>query len=182
MIGFRQGLWRVVVPLLIVIPLSAQRTAFDEREVKAVFLFNFVQFVEWPSTAFDAPASPIVIGVLGEDPFGPLLDEVVKGEVVKDRELTVVRFRRVEDIKTCHVLFISSSESRNLERILAALRGQPTLTVGESTGFTTSGMVRFVTEQSRVRLEVNVAAVKAAGLIISSNLLRSARLVGTAGN
>ena len=158
---------------------AAQRT-FDEREVKAVFLLNFVQFVDWPSSAFSTPESPVVIGVLGEDPFGRLLDEVVAGEIVKGRTLSITRYRRVEDVKSCHVLFISPSESAQYEHIMAALRSQPTLTVGETENFTTRGMIRFLTESNRIRLEVNVDAAKTAGLTISSNLLRAARIVGGA--
>jgi hypothetical protein len=173
---------RLVVGLVVVwlaLPASApaQRTTFDEREVKAVFLFNFVQFVDWPETAFSSPEAPVVIGVLGNDPFGHLLDDVVRGEMVKGRPLTVERFRRVEDIIACHVLFISPSEVRMYEHILTVLGAQPTLTVGETESFTSLGMIRFLTERNRVRLEVNVEKAKAAGLTISSNLLRSARIV-----
>ena len=160
------------------LPAAAQRTAVDERDVKAVFLFNFVQFVDWPSTAFSSPDAPLVIGVLGDDPFGPLLDQVVEGEVLKGRALSVVRFRRVEDIKVCHVLFVSASEAVRYEHILTVLRAQPTLTVGDTASFTAHGMIRFLTDQNRVRFEVNMDAVRAAGLIISSNLLRSARIIG----
>jgi hypothetical protein len=156
---------------------AAQRSPFDEREVKAVFLFNFVQFVDWPANAFSGPEAPVVIGILGNDPFGRLLDDVVQGETVKGRPLVVTRFRRVEDIKACHVLFISPSETERYEHILAALEAQPTLTVGETENFTARGMVRFLTEKNRVRLEVNVEKTKAAGLTISSNLLRAARIV-----
>lgn len=157
--------------------VPAQRAPFDEREVKAVFLFNFVQFVDWPANSFSSPEAPIVIGILGNDPFGRVLDDVVMGETVKGRPIVVTRFRRVEDIKACHVLFISPSEAAMYERILAALDTQPTLTVGETERFTALGMVRFLTEQNRVRLEVNVEKAKAAGLTISSNLLRAARIV-----
>jgi hypothetical protein len=161
---------------------SGQQAPFNEREVKAVFLFNFVHFVEWPAAAFDNPQSPVVICVLGEDPFKELLDEVVNGESVGSRPLLVERFRRLEDMRDCHVLFINTSETPNQTRILAALRDVPTLTVGETADFATrGGIIRFLTEQNRVRLEVNVAAAKAAGLTISSNLLRSARIVGEGG-
>ena len=150
----------------------------SDREVKAVFLFNFAQFVEWPQAAFENPQSPIVIGVLGEDPFSRTLDDVVKGETVRNRQLIVTRYRRVEDIMTCHILFVSASETQRYEPILASLRGRPTLTVGETEGFATrGGMVRFVSERNRVGLHVNVGAAKAAGLTISSNLLRPAKIV-----
>ena len=168
-------LWSVAVPA------PGQAVQFNEREVQAVFLFNFAQFVDWPAVAFSSSDAPLVIGVLGSDPFGPLLDQVVQGEVIRNRRLTVVRFRRVEDIKSCHVLFISASESERYEQIFEALRAKPTLTVGETANFSGRGMVRFLTEQNRVRLEVNVDAAKAAGLTISSNLLRAARIVGTRG-
>jgi hypothetical protein len=175
----RQAFWLAVVCFAFTLPAPAQRAAFDERDVKAVFLFNFVQFVDWPSSAFTGPDAPVIIGILGDDPFGRLLDEVVEGEVLKGRPLSVVRFRRVEDIKVCHVLFISPSEAARYEHILMVLSTQPTLTVGETASFTTRGMIRFLTDRNRVRLEVNVDALKAAGLTVSSNLLRLARLVGT---
>jgi hypothetical protein len=164
--------------LALPVHVPAQRSPFDEREVKAVFLFNFVQFVDWPANAFSSPDAPIVIGILGNDPFGRVLDDVVMGEMVKGRLIVVTRFRRVEDIKACQVLVNSPSEAAMYERILAALDTQPTLTVGETEKFTAQGMVRFLTEQNRVRLEVNVEKAKAAGLTISSNLLRAARIVG----
>lgn len=176
--SFRHGLLLAAVWAALALPATAQRPAFDEREVKAVFLFNFVQFVEWPSIAFASPDAPVVIGILGDDPFGRLLDDVVEGEMVKGRRLSVVRFRRVEDIKVCHVLFVSPSEAAKYPRILTALSTQPTLTVGETASFTSRGMIRFLTDRNRVRLEVNPEAVKAAGLTISSNLLRAARIVG----
>ena len=164
--------------LALAVPAPAQRAAFDEREVKAVFLFNFAQFVDWPANAFSAPEAPIVIGILGEDPFGAVLDEVVGGEIVKGRRLAISRFRRVEDINTCHILFVSPSEAGLYEHILTSLIGLPILTVGEAANFTNRGITRFLTEQNRVRLEINLAAAKAAGLTISSNLLRAARIVG----
>jgi hypothetical protein len=167
-----------VVWLALAAPAPAQRASFDEREVKAVFLFNFAQFVDWPSTAFSGPDSPIVIGILGDAPFASVLDAAVQGEVVKGRRLVVSRFRRVEDIETCHILFVSPSEARLYEHILTSLDGRPILTVGEAANFTNRGIIRFLTEENRVRLEVNLAAAKAAGLTISSNLLRAARIVG----
>lgn len=174
----RRALCLAIVWLAFSVPIPAQRASVDELEVKAVFLFNFVQFVDWPENAFSGPEDPVVIGVLGSDPFGQLLDDVVRGEMVKGRSLVVTRFRRVEDIKSCHVLFISPSLARMYEHILTTLDAQPTLTVGETENFTALGMVRFISEQNRVRLEVNVEKARAAGLTISSNLLRAARIVG----
>ena len=160
---------------------SAQGQRFNEQDVKAVFLFNFAHFTEWPAQAFPDARAPLVIGLLGDDPFGRALDEAVAGETVRNRPLVVSRFRRVEDIGACHILFISSSEARSHAGIFARLEGRPILTVGETEGFARrGGMIRFVSEQTRIRLRVNVGAIRSAGLVVSSRLLRAAEIVDTA--
>lgn len=154
-----------------------------EYQIKAVFLFNFTQFVDWPTNAFAGATAPLVIGVLGTDPFGKDLDEVVHGEKIKGHSLVVQRYDRVEDIKDCHVLFISHSEKSRLEQILAALKGRSTLTVADAEGFARRGvMVRFVTQKRKIRLRINLEAAKAAGLTLSSKLLRSAEIVAPGGD
>src|SRR5205823_641343 len=138
------------------------------------------QFVEWPSTAFAGATSPIVIGILGESPFGSYLDETVRAETVDNRPLEVQRYRRVDEIKACHVLFISRSEANHLEQILPALKDRSVLIVGDSDDFVQrGGMVRLATVQNKVRLIVSVEAAKAANLTISSKLLRSADVVAS---
>jgi len=149
-----------------------------EYQLKAVFLFNFAQFVDWPQESFPEAQTPLVIGVLGEDPFGTYLDDIVSGETVNNRQLEIQRYRRVDEMKTCHILFISQSESKRLEQIVAALKGRSVLTVSDSVGFTRSGgMIRFVTERNKLRLRINLEAATAANLTISSKLLRPAEIV-----
>src|SRR5882762_8203434 len=97
--------------------LLAQTAPSRENQIKAVFLFNFAQFVEWPAQAFPEARTPLVIGVLGDDPFGAFLDETVRGEKVNNRPLVVQRYRRVEDIEICHILFISASETAKMDRV-----------------------------------------------------------------
>src|SRR2546430_867752 len=97
------------------------------------------QFVEWPAQAFASQRSPLVIGVLGSDPFGAALDEVVRGEVVNGRTLEVRRYQRVEEVKDCHILFISRSERPRLEQILAHLQGRSVLTVSDLEDFARQG-------------------------------------------
>jgi hypothetical protein len=158
--------------------LPSQSAPAAEYQVKAIFLFNFAQFVDWPSGAFSGAQTPLVIGVLGEDPFGGYLDETVRGERVNNRSLTVQRYRRVDDIKTCHVLFISRSEEGRLEQILASLKARNILTVADAESGARRGvMIRFVTEQNKIRLRINLAAARAANLTISSKLLRLAEIV-----
>jgi len=160
--------------------LQAQAATSKEYPLKAVFLFNFAQFVEWPAKAFPEAQTPLVIGVLGEDPFGSYLDETVRGEKVNNRPLVIERYRRVEEIKVCHILFISRSENDQLDKIFTGLKGRNILIVGETDGFSRGGgMIRFVTEKNKTRLRVNLEAVRAANLTISSKLLRPAEIVTT---
>jgi hypothetical protein len=158
--------------------LSAQTEPSAEYKLKAVFLFNFAQFVEWPAWVFHTNDTPLVIGILGDDPFGAYLDDLVNGEKIGDRHLVVQRYKRAEDIKDCHILFISSSESGDLEDILAHLHDRNILTVGDTDSFTRrGGMVRFVTESGKIRLRINLEAATDSGLTISSKLLRAATVV-----
>jgi hypothetical protein len=153
-------------------PVRAQ-TPSAEYQVKAVFLFNFAQFVDWPASAFPTPQAPIVIAVLGKDPFGAYLDNLMRGERIGERPLVIRRCNRTEELAGCHLVFISRSESRDLEAIVARLKGQPLLTVSDADAFTRyGGMVRFVMEGGRIRLRINVEAARASQLTISSKVLR----------
>lgn len=154
--------------------------ASDEYRLKAVFLFNFAQFVEWPPSAFPEEQSSFIIGVLGDDPFGPVLDETVRGETVGTKPLVIQRYRRVQQVNACHILFISKSESGRLDSITEALRGRNILTVSDIEDAALRGvMIRFLTENRKIRLRINLSAAKLAGLTISSKLLRPADIVGT---
>lgn len=167
--------------LLALLPLSrlsSQDPHPTADQVKAVFLFNFAQFVEWPDTAFAGPDAPLVIGILGGDPFGAYLDETVRGEMARGRPLVVRRFQRVEDVKNCHILFLSPSEKSRLEAILGSLKGRPILVVSDMPGFLRrGGMVGFAYERNRVRVRINPVAAAAAGLTISSKLLHAVEIV-----
>lgn len=148
-------------------PISA------EYQLKAVFLFNFAQFVEWPPRAFAKSNAPLIIAVLGDDPFGTYLDDLVRGEKVGERPLIVRRYPHGDEPADCHIIFICRSESRDLEKILAQLQGRSVLTVSDVDSFTRQGgMVRFVTENGKIRLRINVEAAKACDLTISSKILR----------
>lgn len=155
--------------------------ALSEQRLKAVFLFNFSRFVEWPPSAFTAADAPFVIGVFGRDPFGSDLDDVARGEAVNGRQLLVKRVRSVEDAAACQILFIPQSERANLDEILAALARSNTLTVSDLDGAARHGtMIRLVTDHDKIRLHINVESARAAGLTISSKLLRAAEIVTTA--
>jgi hypothetical protein len=158
----------------------AQTPAANEFQVEAVFLFNFTQFVIWPSTAFTDATDPFVICLLGEDRFGAYLDDTIRGERIAQRSMVVKRYRRLDDIDVCHILFISKSEGSKVSEILVRLQGRNVLSVSDADNFgRRGGMIRFVVEHNHVRLRVNLQAAKAAGLTISSKLLRVVDIVET---
>jgi YfiR/HmsC-like len=148
-----------------------------EYQVKAAFLLNFTKFIEWPAAAFDSPDSPIVICILGEDPFGRQLDQVVEGEVVNGRKVTALRVKSLPPQKTCHVLFVAKADE-DLRKSLPEV-GPGVLTVGEGESFLRSGgTIAFVIENRRVRFGINETKAANAGLVVSSKLLNLARSVG----
>ncbi|HEV8263470.1 MAG TPA: YfiR family protein [Gemmatimonadales bacterium] len=162
---------------------TAQAVRASEYQVKAVFLFNFAQFVDWPAEAFPASDTPLVICVLGNDPFGAALDQTVRDERRGGRAFQVRRYQSVDEIKTCHILFISRSEGDRPQAILAGLKNRPILTVSDADGFAErGGMIRFVTDRNRIRLQLNLAATEAAHLTISSKLLRVAEVIRRSGS
>ena len=182
--GSRRVAWILMSMLLLGARpgLTAQTGHVSEYELKAVFLFNFVQFVEWPPEAFSDSRTPLVIGVVGDDPFGPFLDETVSGETVRQRPLEIRRYQGMDEITTCHLLFISESETERLDEILTALKDRSILTVSDDERFTQrGGVIRFVVDRARIRLQINLEAAQAARLTISSKLLRLAEVVGSGG-
>ena len=158
--------------------LLVQNPRASEYQLKAVFLFNFVQFVEWPVTTAPDAGVPLLIGILGTDPFGPFLDETVRGERLGARPILVRRYRQLTDLEDCNILFISRSENDRVREILSTLKNRPVLTVSDGDGFANQGgMIQFVTDKSRIRLRINLEAAQAANVTISSKLLRVAEIV-----
>ena len=142
----------------------------DEYQVKAAFVFNFAKFVEWPREAF-SDGGTLVVGVVGDDPFGGALDRL-NGSTANGRRLRIKRLRLGDNLRACNILFVSKSESRNLGKILDSLKGTSVLTIGEMPQFNQSGgMIRFVIQSSKVRFEINAGAASQARLRISSKLL-----------
>lgn len=172
------GLWLVAACLPGPVTASAQgeKESFKEYDVKAVFLFHFAQFVEWPDASFPESGSPLVIGVLGPDPFGPILDKAVQGERIRDRPLEVRRFTKPQDVSGCHLLYICPGDKRRIDEALSRLHGQAVLTVSDHPAFTEAGgIVGMRTAKGRVRFSINVRSAEEAGLKISAKLLSVAQ-------
>lgn len=162
--------------MLLVILLSAgsrliAAEASLEYQVKAVCVLNAARFVSWPASAFANADSTLVVGILGENPFGSALQSVVEGETVHQRQI-VVRRVRLEEAAAVHVLFISNSERGHLEGILRALGTASVLTISEIDRFTQNGgMLGLALANGKIRFEVNSDAVRRAQLKIDSQFL-----------
>jgi hypothetical protein len=142
-----------------------------EYQIKAAFLFNFAKFIDWPSHKFTEPDSPFIIGVVGDDPFGGLLEEAVQDKTINDRTVIVAHIDSLQELRKCHILFVCRSEAERLGSILSEVRGDNVLTVGESDNFIShGGMINFVMEGDTVHFQINDGAARHAGLKISSKL------------
>jgi hypothetical protein len=150
----------------------------SEHQVKAAFLYNFMKFVEWPPGMAGPGRGPIVIGVLGRDPFGPVLDETFGGKSLAGRKFEVRRYTTVEELQVCHMLFISSDEDDGRDRVLKALHGTAVMTVSDGRGFVKSGgIIELLLEDNKIRFDINLSEAKKSGLRISAQLLQLARKV-----
>jgi hypothetical protein len=146
-----------------------------EYQVKAAFLLNFTKFIEWPVSDQPASSAPFTICILGEDPFGPALDQIIEGETANGQRIAVQRSRR-EPVKNCQLLYVDKAE-RGIPEILTNV-GRGVLTVGEGENFLREGgMIAFVLENRRVRFNINLPAARNASLKFSSKLLNVAKVV-----
>jgi hypothetical protein len=154
--------------------LIAQEQKPTEYDVKAAYLFNFGKFVKWPAREMSLARS-FNICVLGRDPFGSKLDELVSGEVLEGKRLSVFRVSSATEASACPIIFISRSEGSRLPAILTALRRHPVLTVSDISGFSNKGgMIEFLMQGEKVRFQVNLPAAQRSGLVFSSELLKVA--------
>jgi hypothetical protein len=178
-----RGRWRKWIVVCLTVGLGLCRPCacegadeVSQYQVQAAFLLNFTKFVEWPASAFAAQDSPIAICILGADPFGSALDQMVAEEEVNGRKVAARRVKQAPPPKSCQVLYAGGSE-KDVSKILSAL-GPGTLTVGEGEAFVRDGgMIAFVIEKRRVRFEIDRAAAEKAGLKLSSRLLNVAKSV-----
>ncbi len=168
----------IVIGVLAAPALRGQE--IDEYQVKAAFLYNFAKFVEWPAQSFRSRQDPIVVCVLGHNPFGNSLEQVIRGKLIDGRDLAFRQVDSAEEAGACQILFISSSEGKRFRSLSENLKPAGILTVGEAQGFAANGgVINFKLDGGRVRFEINVDAAEHAQLQISSKLLSLAQIVKT---
>jgi hypothetical protein len=159
---------------------GGDRPAPTEHEVKAAFLYNFAKFVKWPDDATQGPR--FVIAVLGDDPFGEVLEKTFAGKTLLERPVEIRRCKTVTAAKESQILFIGTLARGRLDEVFRILGSAGVLTVGESDGFTDQGgMIGFRMSEGTVHFEINLDRVEAAGLKMSSQLIRLAQRVKSAG-
>jgi hypothetical protein len=157
---------------------SRAAVALTEYEVKAGFLYHVGWFVEWPAATAQGRASTFIIGVLGTNPFGGVLDDVMRGKTIHERPVMIKYYQRVEEAVSSHVLFISASENTRVPVILAVLAQMPVLTVSDLERFTErGGMVALRLVDRKVHFDINMDATERVGLKLSSQLLRLAKVI-----
>jgi hypothetical protein len=183
-----RALWNSLLTLALAVGLilatgsasiPAAVAPFNEYEIKAAFLYNFIKFTEWPAEEIGRSDEPFIIGVLGKDPFGAALDKIIEGETIHNKKVVARRFPRMDEAAAnSHVLFISSSEENNLAAILKLLAGQAVLTVSEINNFTQrGGIIHLKKENNRIVFDVDLATAKQAGLSMNAQLLKLAKVV-----
>ena len=175
--GVALGVLLVCMGISVEAGIAQERSDLAEREyqIKAAYLYHFAQFVTWPAPKNQQQT--IQLCVVGDDPLGPLLDSLDE-KTVEGKSLDIRRLSSIDDARSCHVLFVSSSESQRLPEIFKALQGASVFTVGETEDFTRQGgMARFYNMKNRVRFEINLEATERTGIKVSSKMLRLARRV-----
>jgi hypothetical protein len=153
---------------------TAPTEKLSEYDVEAAYLFNFSKFVTWPATS-RARTDTLLICVLGNDPFGEVLDKIVAGEKINGAPVAEKKISSAEEAPACSILYVSNNEASRLGRILYVVKDLPVLTVSDIPDFLDrGGMIQFVLRDDRVRFAVNLAPAQRDGLIFSSELLKVA--------
>lgn len=151
---------------------AGAEASLSEYQVKALFLVNFAKYVEWPEKAFEDTNKPFVIGVVGENNFGPHLEKAIEGKNVSGRAIQILAVEKDDDLAKCHILFVSASEKKHLSEIVAKVKELPVLTVGEAEPFISQGgVINFTKKEGKVRLQIDLGAARKAKLQLSSKLL-----------
>ncbi|HEX3919264.1 MAG TPA: YfiR family protein [Caulobacteraceae bacterium] len=166
MSGVRAGLAALV--LAVAADQARAGTPIDAAE--ATDLARFAPFVDWPASAFASATSSFRLCILGDDPFGPALDQAVSGQQVQAHPMEVRRLQTADGVGACHILYVRSPRPADIAEAMTQLRGAPVLVVTDEAS-APLGAIRFVVREGRVRFIIDAAAATAAGVHISSKLL-----------
>jgi hypothetical protein len=157
--------------------LIAQSAVPSESKIKAVFLYNFTRFIDWPGNAFTSTDNTFKIGIVGTDPFGDYLEEAVRNESVSGKPIVIERFRNVKDIKDCQILYINSKDHKEIRNIIETVKQKKILTVCANPEFMKwGGMIRIYSDDNKIRMQINDAAARNEDIKISAKRLTVAEV------
>lgn len=178
----RRIFWSAVLYLALSVfsTVGAEPFQLTEARLKAAATYGIAKFIHWPENAFPDPEAPVVFAVLGVDPFGSDLEEILKDNTLNGRPVIVRRSRQLKDLLPCHILFISDSEEKRIAEILGAIQGRPILTVADIARFPEhGGILNVIMNGRRVAFEINLSAASRASLTVESRLSKLARKIHT---
>jgi hypothetical protein len=174
--GWALKIGAVIAVVTATIPCRADAPT-REYKVKAAFIYNFTQFIQWPDAAFASKDSVFIVATVGTDPFDGALDDAMAGKTVANHSVTVEHFATVDNIGACQLLFVPASQDSSLSALFAKINGVPVLTVGESDAFPQAGGgIRFFLEDNKIRFEINPDPIEAVGIKVSAKLMKLARI------
>lgn len=157
--------------------LCYSQTPSRENQIKGAYILNFSRFIEWPKNAFHDSRDPFVISIVGEDPFGVFIDELLKGEVKAGHPIIVKRFKSLDEVDFAHILFITRETDIDDVRLASLIKDQSILTISDREGFARKGgTVEFYVEDDKIKFEINQKEGERSGLRFSSKLLRLAKI------
>jgi hypothetical protein len=157
---------------------ASQQQATDEYRVKAAFLYNFARYVKWPEPVFKDKDAPLRIAVVGSDVFSKVLEDLLKDKKAGTRPVLTSNFATAQELGECQILYVPSSEEKNLPQIKLAYKDRSILIVGDSYAVAEQGtQIGFYLDKSKVRFAINTDAVRAAKLEVSSELLKLAKVI-----
>jgi YfiR/HmsC-like len=175
----RRSIYRLgLIAVLCAAAVGSAIGQIDEYQVKAAFIFNFAKFIEWPTRSFPKPGDPIVICILGQNPFDDHLTGAIQGKIWNGRGFAVLQIVDLPSKSRCQILFVTSSERQHFRSLAGSLKGSGILTVGETPGFIDDGgIINLKLEGGKIRFEINVDAAEQSQLIVSSKLLSLAQII-----
>ncbi len=168
----------IIYFVLLLLPICAFAQT-SEYTIKAAFLERFTRFIEWPEeSAVSDTTESFVLGVIGENPFGSILEQLYATQKIKNKEVEIQSLSNQDEISGCHLLFISKSKEKELSKILSLTKNKPILTISDANGFAENGvLINLYLAENKIRFEINETAVKVSGLSISYLLLNAAKIV-----
>jgi hypothetical protein len=155
--------------LLILFLFPSNKPVDPNSKIKVIFLYNFTKYIEWP---VEYKTGDFVIGVLGVTLLMPELDNLSKTKMIGSQKCVIKYYNQVKDIQKCHMLFIPTDKSEDMESILKQVKGMNTLIITEKAGYAKKGAaINFVSVDNKQKFELNKANVGKYGLKVSSTLL-----------